>query len=163
MPSPYSGRVPKRDYLNDPGAPVPNALVPAVGAFVQDDDGRVLLIRRGDNGLWALPGGGQDIGESVAGAVLREVREETGLDVKITGVVGIYSNPGHVIAYDDGEVRQEYSVVVRARVVGGTLGAGDDAADARWVAADDLAELDVHPAVRLRIEHGLADGPPHVG
>lgn len=154
--------MPKRDYLNDPAAPRPNALVPAVGAFIVNDAGRVLLIRRGDNGLWALPGGGQDFGESVADAARREVREETGLGVEITSIVGIYSDPGHVIAYDDGEVRQEFSIVLRAEVAGGILGAGDDAVEARWVDPAGLDMLDIHPSMRRRIDDGVRGASPHV-
>lgn len=63
------------------------------------------MIHRTDNNLWALPGGGHDIGESVSDTVVRE-REETGIEVEVIGLVGIYSNPHHVMAYDDGEVRQ---------------------------------------------------------
>jgi ADP-ribose pyrophosphatase YjhB (NUDIX family) len=61
-------------------------------------EGRVLLQRRADSGNWALPGGKTDLGETLGDAVIREVREETGLDVELTGVLGIYSDPKHVIA-----------------------------------------------------------------
>ena len=77
---------------------------------------------RSDNELWVLRGGAMNIGESVGQAVIREVKEETMLDVEPTGVVGIYSDPGHVIAYAHGEVRQEFSI---ARIVGGQLAVGD--------------------------------------
>jgi ADP-ribose pyrophosphatase YjhB (NUDIX family) len=101
------GRV---DYYQDPNAPRANSLVPAASAVVVDDAGRLILQRRSDNDLWALPGGAMEIGESVAGTVVREVREETGLDVRPEYVIGVYTDPDHVFAYDDGEVRQEYSV-----------------------------------------------------
>jgi ADP-ribose pyrophosphatase YjhB (NUDIX family) len=74
--------VPKTDYYADPDAPKANSLVVAVGAVVRNDRGEVLLIERTDNGLWALPGGAQEIGESVTDAVRREVREETGIEVE---------------------------------------------------------------------------------
>jgi 8-oxo-dGTP pyrophosphatase MutT (NUDIX family) len=70
--------------------------------------------RRADSGNWSLPGGTMNLGETLGGAVVRETREETGLDVELTGVLGIYTNPGHVIAYRDGEVRQEFVVVFTA-------------------------------------------------
>lgn len=85
--------MPKRDYLDDPDAPRANSIVPAATAFVQDDAGRVLMIRRTDNDLWAIPGGGQDVGETIAQTAVRETREETGIDVEVTGLVGIYTNP----------------------------------------------------------------------
>jgi len=107
--------MPKRDYFDDPQAPQANTLVVAVAVVVRNEDGRVLMIQRSDNGLWALPGGAQDIGETTREAAIREVLEETGISVEITGISGIYSDPRHVIAYDDGEVRQEFSIVFHAR------------------------------------------------
>src|SRR5690348_4226302 len=94
------------EHFNDPNAPAPNSIVVAVTAFVVRD-GRLLLIRRTDNSLWALPGGAQDFGEFIGETVVRETIEETGITVEVTGIVGIYTNPGHVIEYSDGEVRQQ--------------------------------------------------------
>jgi ADP-ribose pyrophosphatase YjhB (NUDIX family) len=65
--------VPKTDYYADPDAPKANSLVVAAGAVVRNDRDEILLIERTDNGLWALPGGAQEIGESVKDAVRREV------------------------------------------------------------------------------------------
>ncbi|BCK68936.1 hypothetical protein Srufu_028890 [Streptomyces libani subsp. rufus] len=89
--------------------------------MVTDDEGRVLLQRRRDNDLWALPGGGMEMADSLPGTAVREVKEETGLDVEITGLVGTYTDPRHVIAYTDGEVRRQFNVCFTARVVGGGL------------------------------------------
>ena len=113
--------MPKLDYFHDPAAPAANSIVVAASAFVHDDSGRVLMIQRSDNGLWAIPGGAQDVGESIVGTATRETREETGLTIDVIGLVGIYSDPEHVIAYDDGEVRQEFSVCFRARPASGTV------------------------------------------
>jgi ADP-ribose pyrophosphatase YjhB (NUDIX family) len=71
--------MPKKDYYNEPNAPKANSIVPAVTAVVQNSNGELLMIERADNGLWALPGGAQDLGESVTEAVRREVKEETGI------------------------------------------------------------------------------------
>jgi ADP-ribose pyrophosphatase YjhB (NUDIX family) len=149
----------RRDYYDDPDAPKPNSIVPAVTAVVEDDQNRVLLIHRIDNDRWALPGGQVEVGERVAETVVREVREETGIEVEVLGLTGIYSDPKHVIAYDDGEVRQQFALSFRARPVGGTLRSGDEASEVRWLAADDLDRLDIHPSMRLRIQHGL---DPHL-
>lgn len=153
----------RRDFHDDPDAPAANSLVPAVGVFVRDEDGRVLLIRRSDNGRWTLPGGGQELGESIRDAMLRETREETGLTVEVTGLVGVYSDPGHVMAFRDGEVRQEFVIVGRAVVAGGELAPNDDATEAAWFTPAELDGLDLHRAARVRIAHGLTEGPPHVG
>jgi 8-oxo-dGTP pyrophosphatase MutT (NUDIX family) len=157
--------MPKRDYFDDPEAPAPNSLVPAVTAFVRDDMGRVLLIQRSDNDLWALPGGAQDLGESLPEAAVREVAEETGIRVEVTGIVGTYSDPRHVIAYDDGEVRQELTICFRARPVGGVLTSSAESKSTRWAAEAEVEELAIHPSMRLRIEHGIrrTDILPYVG
>jgi 8-oxo-dGTP pyrophosphatase MutT (NUDIX family) len=154
----------KIDYLNDPNAPRANSLVVAVAAIVRDDAGRILLIRRSDNDYWALPGGAQDIGESTAQAAVREVAEETGVTVVISGISGIYSNPSHVIAYDDGEVRQEFSICFHARPTGGDLRSGSESKSVEWVDPAALDSLRIHPSMRLRIDHGLEQREkPYIG
>lgn len=85
--------MPRRDYFNDPDAPKANSVVPSVVAAVRNQRGELLMIHRTDNHLWALPGGGHDIGESISDTVVREVREEIGIEVEVTGLVGIYSKP----------------------------------------------------------------------
>src|SRR5689334_9670999 len=114
------------DYLNDPTAPKANSIVVATSVFVEDDAGQILLIRRTDNGLWSLPGGGMEPGETVMGCAVREVKEETGIDVEVTGLVGIFSNPAHVVAYPDGEVRQGFSICVSARPIAGAVCTSDE-------------------------------------
>jgi ADP-ribose pyrophosphatase YjhB (NUDIX family) len=156
--------MPKRDYYDDPAAPTANRIVVAVTAAVRNAQGELLLIERTDNGLWALPGGAQDIGESVVQAARREVNEETGVDVEITGLSGIYSDPQHVIAYDDGEVRQEFSLCFHAKPVGGELRSSSESKEVRWVSPDSLQDLKIHPSMRLRINHALKQEPqPYLG
>lgn len=155
----------RSDYYDDPAAPAANSLVVAVVVVVLDQDAgrdRVLMIQRTDNGRWALPGGGQELGESVREAAIRETREETGLEVEITGVVGIYSDPRHVIAYDDGEVRQEFALCLRGRPTGGSLRTSDESRRVDWVPVDQLDQLDASDATRRRIRHGTAHGSPHI-
>jgi ADP-ribose pyrophosphatase YjhB (NUDIX family) len=144
------------DYYNDPNAPKANSLVPSVTAAVRDDDGRLLMIHKIDNDYWALPGGGMNLGESIADAVIREVAEETGIQVEITGLVGIYTSPGHVMAYDDGEVRQEFSVCFHARPQGGELCEdGTETKAAEWISLAELDSLSIHASMRTRIIDAL--------
>ena len=156
--------MPKRDYYDNPAAPRANSIVVAVTTAIRNTRGELLLIERTDNGLWALPGGGQDIGESVVQAARREVHEETGIDVEITGLSGIYSDPKHVIAYDDGEVRQEFSLCFHAKPLSGELRSSSESRQARWVSPDSLPDLKIHPSMRLRIDHALKQEPqPYLG
>jgi 8-oxo-dGTP pyrophosphatase MutT (NUDIX family) len=156
--------VPKKDYYDDPEAPTANSIVPAVTAIVRNEAGELLMIERTDNDLWALPGGAQDAGESITETVIREVREETGLTVKVTGLSGIYTDPKHIIAYDDGEVRQEFSLCFRARPVGGSIQTSSESRRVHWVSPDKVDKLNVHPTMRLRIQHGLEErAMPYVG
>src|SRR6266545_2764059 len=149
--------MPRRvEYFDDPNAPKPNSLVVAVSAVITDENGAILLQRRTDNDLWGLPGGAMELGESISQAIVRETKEETGLDVEPTGLVGIYSDPGHVIAYANGEVRQEFSICFRAAVVGGEATVADEESkEVRFVAPADLENLAMHRSTRLRVQHFL--------
>ncbi|MGA4685936.1 NUDIX hydrolase [Micromonospora sp. AB353] len=154
----------RTEHFNDPNAPKPNSIVVAVTVFVQDELGRVLLIQRTDNGLWALPGGGQDFGEYIAETAVRETREEAGVEVEVTGVVGIYTNPNHVVEYSDGEVRQQFSICFRGRYVSGQPTPSDESSEVRWVAREELDDLTIHPSMRLRIDHGFENRQhPYIG
>ncbi|MEU3604085.1 NUDIX domain-containing protein [Streptomyces sp. NPDC035033] len=145
----------RTEYYDDPNAPEPNSMVVAASAVVTDEQGRVLLQRRRDNGLWALPGGGMDLADSLPGTAVREVKEETGLDVEVTGLVGTYTDPRHIIAYTDGEVRRQFNVCFTARIVGGELAISDESTELRFVPPDEWDRLPMHPTQRLRLRHFL--------
>ena len=145
------------DYIDDPNAPKANSVVPSVVAVVRDDLGRVLMIHRTDNDMWALPGGGHEIGEYIAETVVREVKEETGYDVKVTHIVGTYTNPAHVMAYDDGEVRQQFSIAFTARLVGGQARTSSESRRVAWVEPNDTNKLPMHPSMRMRLQHALEE------
>ena len=146
----------RTDYYDDPDAPPANSLVPAASAVVVDDKGRILLHRRRDNNLWALPGGVMEAGESIADTAIREVREETGYDVQPIYVIGVYSDPKHVFAYDDGEVRQELSVCIACQLVGGDLATSDESHEVAWLAPEMAKHLPMHDRIRARLLDYLA-------
>ena len=150
----------RRDYWHAPTAPTPNSLVVAVSAVVLDED-RLLVIRRTDNGLWSLPGGGMEPGETVSEAVIREVREETGYDVKPTRLVGVFSDPHHVVSYDDGEVRQSFSICFECALIAGTARPSDESNAVEWIPLAELDQLDMHEANLERVRVALSGGPPH--
>ncbi len=129
---------------------------PGVAAVIFEGE-RVLLQRRDDNGRWGLPGGGVDPGESVRAAIVREVHEETGLDVEPLRVIGVYSDPANhqVITYPDGNVIHYVSTVFECAVRGGTLACGAESLELGYFAPDALPE-DTLPISRIRIVDALA-------
>jgi ADP-ribose pyrophosphatase YjhB (NUDIX family) len=142
------------DYHHDPSAPAANSIVPSVNIAVTNEAGEILLVRRSDNDNWALPGGGVDIGESLAEAGVRETREETGIECEITGLSGIYTDPGHVILYtSNGEVRQEFSIVLTARATGGRPSPSSETSEVRWVTLDQAGNYPMDSSMRLRVGH----------
>ena len=116
---------------------VSGSVIPCVGAVVTDEQGRLLMIKRGHEpgaGLWSIPGGRIEPGETDTEALVREMLEETGLTVEVGRLLGTVQRPGLDGAIID---IRDYA----ATVTGGTLTASDDAADARWVGAEDLNTL----------------------
>ena len=152
----------RRDFQDDPAAPPANSLVPAASVVVVDDQDRILLHRRTDNDQWALPGGVMEIGESIADCARREAREETGLEVELLGIVGIYSDPGHVFAYDDGEVRQEFSICFHGRPTGGSLAVSPESHEVRFFSPQDVADLPMVESIRLRVNDYLRRAEPAI-
>lgn len=151
------------DYYDDPNAPAVNSLVPSVNVVVVNDAGQLLLIRRSDNDNWAVPGGAIDLGESLTQAAVRETKEETGVDCEVTGLVGIYTDPKHVILYtSNGEVRQEFSIVLTARVVGGELTPSDESLEVLWVPLEDVGRYRMDRSMGYRIAHYLSGQAAHI-
>lgn len=133
----------------------PDRPVVGVGAVIVKD-GRVLIVKRAHDprkGEWSLPGGRVELGESLVAAVQREVREETGLDVAVGPIIDTFDR----IHRHDGRVRYHFVIVdYLCTCTGGTLCAGDDAEEACWVSADQLAAYGVAPLAAEMIRRGLA-------
>jgi 8-oxo-dGTP pyrophosphatase MutT (NUDIX family) len=117
-------------------------MLPGVAAVIRDDQDRVLLIRRHDDGLWGLPAGAIDPGESPAAAAARETREETGLEVRATRILGAFGWPRLRHQYPNGDIVEYLVVVFRCEVIGGALDPQDgEATELRWFTLDELAAL----------------------
>ncbi|WP_280426127.1 NUDIX domain-containing protein [Nocardia carnea] len=154
----------RRDYYRDPDAPEANSLVPGGSALIVDESGAVLMQRRSDSGNWSFPGGTMEIGETLEQCVIRETKEETGLDIEITGILGIYTDPDHVIAYADGEVRQEFNITFYGRVTGGVISVSAESTEVAFLNPAQLHTLPVHETVRLRLRHHAEQRPhPYLG
>jgi len=97
-------------------------LAPAAAACIRDEEGRILLLRRSDgDNLWGFPGGAVEPGEGAAEAAVREVREEIGLEVEPTALIGVYTGPEYAFAYPDGNQVQPVTIFFECRIVGGEI------------------------------------------
>lgn len=126
--------------------------VRCVGGIVHDSSGRLLLVRRGNapgRGLWSVPGGRVEPGETDVEAVTREVREETGLSVTVGGLAGTVLRPAPRGLYEIHDYR--------CQVIGGQLRAGDDAIDAAWVTAAIFTTLQREGALTIGLADALGD------
>ena len=127
----------------DSGREYPSRPMVGVGVLVVDAD-RYLLIRRAadpDKGLWAIPGGLVKIGEKVKQAAVREVREETGLEVELDRILAVIDK---IVRDELGKIRYHFVIVdYEARVVGGSLQASSDALEARWVKRAELVDYEL--------------------
>ncbi len=130
-----------------------------VAAILYNTEGQILLQRRSDNGLWGLPGGSVEIGESVRDAIVREVREETGLKAEVLRLIGIYSDPKmQIVRYPDGNVVHYISTLLECRILGGSLQTCDETLDLKFFDPRDLPG-DLVPMHRIRIRDAMANTP----
>ena len=143
------------DHFNDPNAPKANTLIPAASAIIINDQGYILLHLRSDNHLWSLPGGTMEIGESIRQTIVREVQEETGLHVEPERILGVYSDPKHVVEYANGEIRQEFSICFFCSIIGGNLHPSNESTALAFFAPQSIEQLAIHPSMHLRIKHYL--------
>ena len=152
----------RTDYWDDPHAPKPTSRKPSASVVLRNNRGELLLLRRAGSGLWTIPTGALKKKETVTACAVRECREETGLAVELTGLVGVFSDPRHRIAYPGGEVRVPVNVCFYGQPVSGELATDAESDEAAWVAPGDLDDYDIHPAIRRRISHALNGTVPHV-
>lgn len=135
--------MPISDYLKGIRAAIGHErlLNPSVAAIIRDDEGRVLLQKRSDDGSWSLPAGAIDPGETPAQAVVRETHEETGLHVVPEKVAGVFGGADFRHTYPNGDKLEIVSIVFLCRVTGGTLGGLDgETLELRYILPEDFPE-----------------------
>jgi 8-oxo-dGTP diphosphatase len=151
-------------HFHDPDAPAATIVTPSVFVAVQDEQGRFLLVQRCDSGAWEFPGGRMDVGETAIAAVVRETAEETGLRVRITGLVGLFSDPAFVIQPVAGEIRQPFVVCFRGVAERGPPRPDKiETADARWFEPTQVEAMTLEPGACRWIHHAIAgSSEPHL-
>jgi 8-oxo-dGTP diphosphatase len=154
----------RRVYFRDPAAPAATVVVPSVFIAVRNPKGHLLLVCRCDIGAWELPGGRVDVGENAVDTAVRETAEEAGIRVHVTGLVGLFTDPDHLVSSPGGEVRQQFVVLLHGRAEGGVpRGDLSETSAAAWVDVADLPGLLIEPPVRGWIGHALSgDGQPYL-
>ncbi len=125
-------------------------------AAIFNDEGKVLLTRRLDNGQWCLPSGGMEAGESPSEAVIREVFEETGLRVRVRRLVGVYSDPNQLVMYVDGNKVQIVAIHFEVEVTGGTLGLSNETSGFGYFSLKEMEGMEMLGHHKKRIEDTLA-------
>lgn len=144
-------RTERRDYWNSADAPPANSVRPAVAVAVMNPRGQLLLLRRSDSGNWTMPGGTLEHHDSLVDCAVREVHEESGLDVTVSDVIGTYTDPDVRVAYSDGEVRREFTVLLAAQPVEGDVTIDEESTAFGWHNPSDLDGLSIAPSQKRRI------------
>jgi 8-oxo-dGTP pyrophosphatase MutT (NUDIX family) len=118
---------------------------------------KVLLTQRADNGLWCLPGGGMESGESAAEACEREVWEETGLKVRVTRLIGVYSNPDQLVIYPDGNKVFMVVLSFEAEIISGELALSDETTAYGYFSLQDMESMPMHGQHKNRVKDAMQD------
>ena len=141
----------RKDYYNCELASKVNSIVAAASTILTNENGDILLHKRRDNSQWSLIGGGMEYGENISQTILREIKEETGYDAYIGKLIGIYSNPRHVISYSDGEVRQQFSICFHCIISGGTKMLSNESIELQFFTRYEIENLEIHESQKIRI------------
>jgi ADP-ribose pyrophosphatase YjhB (NUDIX family) len=133
--------------------------VGSCAVIFDDERKKVLLTKRADNGLWCLPGGRMEPGESAEQCCRREVREETGLEVQPTRLIGVYSNRDQLIIYPDGNRVQIVVLSFEAQIKGGMLGPSTETTAIGFFSPAEIVTLPMHGQHEERVHDALRDLP----
>ena len=128
----------------------------AVGGIVEDGNGNILLVKTRNNG-WVFPGGQVEVGESLPDALIREIKEESGIDVAISKLIGVYSNSA-ISKWYDGVTDVPTKVILdfTCDLIGGELATSDETPESQWVAKDEVLNMITAPAIQTRYQAFLA-------
>lgn len=140
----------RTDYSHQEGMPSANSIKPAAAVAILNEE-KILMLKRKDNEKWTLPGGTMELDESLTDCAIREVQEESGLKVCITDILGTYTDPDIRIAYSDGEVRREFTIVYIGKVLDTTVVIDEESTCYRWADLNEVLTLRMADSQRRRI------------
>lgn len=124
-------------------------LLPSASAMIFDGQRRVLMVRPEGRDDWVIPGGCVDPGEHPEATAVREAKEETGLDIEIVKLMGVFAGPDLRVTYDNGDIVDYVMTTYSARIAGGTLAALDgELAEMRFATRDEMVALNLAPWAR---------------
>lgn len=144
----------RKDYAHETVMPAANSMKPAAAVAIVDNN-RILMLKRIDNGKWTLPGGTMGLSESLIDCAIREVKEETNLEVLITDVIGTYTDPDVRIEYSDGEVRREFTIVYYGKTSNSEVVIDDESSAYAWIPFEKIMEYSMAISQRKRIKDVL--------
>ncbi|MBR2261768.1 MAG: NUDIX domain-containing protein [Paludibacteraceae bacterium] len=144
-------RTVRTDYYYRDDAPAANSIRPAAAVAILNSKRELLMLHRKDNKKWTMPGGTLEFGESMTECALREVKEESGLDVIIKDIIGTYTDPNIRVAYSDGEVRQEFTIVYYGEALNYDVSLDDESNQFQWVPLDEVIGLPLADSQKRRI------------
>ena len=141
----------RKDFYYSENSPKPNSIKPAAAVAIFNAQNEILMLHRTDNNKWTMPGGTLEFGESLIGCAIREVHEETGLDVVVQDIVGTYTNPNVLVAYSDGEVRQEFTIVYYAEANADSVTIDAESSEYHWISLDEVVSLPLADSQKRRL------------
>lgn len=144
-------RTVRTDYYYRDDSPAANSIRPAAAVAILNSKRELLMLHRKDNKKWTMPGGTLEFGESMTECALREVKEESGLDVKIKDIIGTYTDPNIRVAYSDGEVRQEFTIVYYGEALNYDVSLDDESSQFQWVPLGEVISLPLADSQKRRI------------
>lgn len=155
----------RTDYSHEDKMPEANSMRPA-GAVAIIDNNCILMLKRIDNQRWTMPGGTMELNESLVACAVREVKEETGLDVKVLDVIGTYTDPDIRIEYSDGEVRREFTIVYYGESSNSDVIIDDESSSYAWIPLHEVLNYPMADSQKKRINdvlEFLATGQKRMG
>ena len=128
-----------------------NSIKPSAAVAILNDRQELLMLHRKDNKKWTMPGGTMEFGESMTECALREVKEESGLQINILDIIGTYTDPNIRVAYSDGEIRQEFSILYFGKAIDYDVSIDDESSQYQWVSLENALKLPLAESQRRRI------------